>query len=83
MYYCARKENVTPNDRYTFIEGNICSQDLIIHVLDKHNINYVVHFAAQSHVQTSFTDSLRYTNDNVVGTHVLLEECRKYNKIKK
>jgi len=83
MYYSAKKENVIPNERYTLIEGNLCSQDLIRHILKTYNINYVVHFAAQSHVQTSFTDSLRYTNDNIVGTHVLLEECRLYNKIKK
>jgi dTDP-glucose 4,6-dehydratase len=36
----------------------------------------VVHFAAQSHVQTSFTNALEYTMDNVLGTHNLLESAR-------
>jgi UDP-glucose 4,6-dehydratase len=51
--------------------------------LDKYQIDTVIHFAAQSHVQNSFEDALQYTNDNVLGTHTLLEACRKYNKIKK
>jgi dTDP-glucose 4,6-dehydratase/UDP-glucose 4,6-dehydratase len=43
----------------------------------------VIHFAAQSHVQNSFEDSLIFTKDNVLGTHVLLEACRKYGRIKR
>ena len=42
-----------------------------------------MHFAAQSHVQNSFDNALQYTSDNVVGTHTLLEACRKYGKIQK
>ena len=41
----------------------------------------IINFAAQSHVQNSFEDSLLYTNDNILGTHTLLECCRKYGKI--
>ena len=41
----------------------------------------MIHFAAQSHVQNSFEDSLQYTSDNILGTHTLLEVCRKYGKI--
>ena len=85
LYYCANEKNILEkirnSDRYSLIKGNICSSDLISHVLEYHNIDTVIHFAAQSHVQTSFTDSLQYTKDNVVGTHTLLECCRKYNKI--
>ena len=85
LYYCADKNNVNEtvrnSSRYDFIEGNICSRDLVKHVLEYYNIDTVIHFAAQSHVQTSFTDSLQYTQDNVVGTHTLLECCRKYEKI--
>jgi dTDP-glucose 4,6-dehydratase len=50
-------------------------------MLKIYNIDTVVHFAAQSHVQNSFDNALQYTNDNVVGTHTLLEACRKYGKI--
>jgi len=87
MYYCANEENVNNNirnsDYYTFVKGNICSEDLINHILTMHKIDMVIHFAAQSHVQNSFEDSLQFTKDNILGTHVLLESCRKYGKIQK
>ena len=46
-----------------------------------YQIDTVIHFAAQSHVQNSFEDALQYTHDNVTGTHTLLEACRKHGKI--
>jgi len=83
MYYCASETNVLPeirdSSRYTFIRGSICSLDFVSHILEVYQINRVVHFAAQSHVQNSFEDSLQYTNDNVLGTHTLLEACRRYS----
>jgi dTDP-glucose 4,6-dehydratase len=85
MYYCASEfnvdENIRNSSRYTLVKGNICSKDLITHILSIYNINYIVHFAAQSHVQNSFDDSLQYTMDNILGTHTLLECCRKHKKI--
>ena len=83
MYYCASQDNVLPeirhSNRYTFIKGNLCSLDFVSHILEVYQITRVVHFAAQSHVQNSFSDSLQYTNDNVLGTHTLLEACRRYS----
>lgn len=87
MHYCANKNNVTndirKNVNYIFIEGNICDDILVNQVLIDHDITHVIHFAAQSHVQNSFEDSLTFTKDNILGTHVLLETCRKYNKLTK
>ena len=87
MYYCASqdniKENIRKSKRYHLVKGNLCSFDLISNVLEIYNIDTVIHFAAQSHVQNSFDNALQYTNDNVVGTHTLLEACRKYGKIQK
>lgn len=87
MYYCASINNVNENIRssnnYTFVKGSICSEDLVRYILETHKCNYVVHFAAQSHVQNSFFEPLKYINDNVVGTSILLESCRKYGLIKK
>jgi len=57
--------------------------DLVRHVLKTHCPIYCVHFAAQSHAQNSFSDSLQYTRDNILGTHTLLEACRLYKKIQK
>merc|ERR1712196_586158 len=67
-------------ERYSLVKGSVASYDLIKYVVESHKIQYVVHFAAQSHVQHSFTDSLRYTNDNVVGTHTLLECFRQHGQ---
>ena len=87
MYYAADKNNVDASIRnssnYTLVEGNICSSDLVTHVLKSYNIELVIHFAAQSHVQNSFNDSLQYTKDNIMETHVLLECCRNYGKIER
>ena len=87
LYYCANRDNILKNiresDRYTFIKGNICSYDLINHILNTYKIDIIVHFAAQSHVQDSFTDSLKYTQDNILGTHILLEASRSYGKLEK
>ena len=87
MYYCASqdniKENIRKSKRYHLVKGNLCSFDLISNILEIYNIDTVIHFAAQSHVQNSFDNALQYTLDNVVGTHTLLEACRKYGKIQK
>jgi dTDP-glucose 4,6-dehydratase len=87
MYYCANenniKEEIRKSDKYQLIVGNICDNNLINYILNKNKITQIIHFAAQSHVDNSFENSLQYTQDNILGTHTLLECCRKYNKIEK
>ena len=87
MYYCASEENVNEeirkNPNYIFKKGNICNYELIEKTLKEHEITHVIHFAAQSHVQNSFDDSINFTYDNILGTHTLLEACKKYGKIVK
>jgi dTDP-glucose 4,6-dehydratase len=87
MYYCASETNVhadvRSSNRYHLIKGNLCSFDLIANILNIYNIDTVIHFAAQTHVQNSFDNALQYTQDNILGTHTLLEACRKYGKINK
>jgi dTDP-glucose 4,6-dehydratase len=87
MYYCANEKNVRDDirnsNRYKLVKGNLCSFDLVRHVIDTFDIEYIIHFAAQSHVQNSFEDSLQYTSDNVVGTHTLLECARRQGKIQR
>ena len=87
MYYCANKNNINEeireSSRYFLITGNLCSIDLLNHLLENYKIDTIIHFAAQSHVQNSFEDSLKYTYDNILGTHTLLESCRKYGKIER
>jgi dTDP-glucose 4,6-dehydratase/UDP-glucose 4,6-dehydratase len=85
MYYCASETNVDVeirnSSRYHLVKGNLCSYDLIANILNIYQIDTIIHFAAQSHVQNSFEDALQYTHDNVQGTHSLLEAARKYGKI--
>ena len=87
MYYCANEknieENIRLNDKYVLVKGNLCDSELVSKVLKEHKITHVIHFAAQSHVQNSFEDSIKFTHDNIVGTHTLLECCRKYGKIQR
>jgi dTDP-glucose 4,6-dehydratase len=85
--YCSNEENVNiliRNDpNYFFYKTNINNTVKMSQIITHHNIDIVIHFAAQSHVQNSFEDSLLFTQDNILGTHNLIETCRKYGKLKK
>lgn len=87
MYYCADEKNVDEtirnSENYVLVKGNLCDADLVEHVLKEYKITHIIHFAAQSHVQNSFDDSLTFTKDNILGTHILLESCRKYGKMER
>ena len=89
LYYCANElKNINAEirdnmggvggGRYIFIHGNLLSFDLVKYIFQTNKITHVIHFAAQSHVQTSFSDAIQYTNDNILGTHHLLEAARLY-----
>jgi UDP-glucose 4,6-dehydratase len=86
LYYCANinnvRQDIRSSERYKFVKGNICSYDLVLNTLLECGITHIVHFAAQSHVDNSFHVPLQYTQDNIVGTHTLLEATRKYDGIK-
>jgi dTDP-glucose 4,6-dehydratase len=87
MYYCASLNNIETeikeNKKYVFVMGNICDKSLIKNILETFQITHIIHFAAQSHVQNSFENSINFTVDNIVGTHNLLECSRIYGKIQK
>lgn len=77
--YCASLENlkeVLDSSYVTFIQGDVCSPDLVNHLLSSLNIKYILHFAAQTHVDNSFGNSFTFTHNNVMGTHVLLEAAK-------
>jgi dTDP-glucose 4,6-dehydratase len=83
MYYCASEFNINDDirmsERYTFYKMNLNEYDNLVDIIKKHHITNVIHFAAQSHVDNSFSDSLQYTFDNVKGTHCLLEAIKNIN----
>lgn len=74
--YAGNPENlrdIAGDPRYTFIRGDICDQDLVGSVFREHQIDAVVHFAAESHVDRSIENASVFVRTNVLGTHVLLE----------
>ena len=64
-------------DKITFIKGDICDEEVVQNILKKYNINGIVNFAAESHVDNSIKEPLLFTNTNIIGTHVLIETARK------
>jgi dTDP-glucose 4,6-dehydratase len=68
------------NPNYYFIKGDICDEKLVDRLMS--GCQYVIHFAAESHVDNSIKEPFIFTQTNVLGTHTLLEAARKY-KIKK
>ena len=81
--YCASESNVKATEKYTFIHGNICDSSLIRFILKTYSIDTIFHFAAQTHVDNSFGNSLQFTEDNIKGTHTLLECSKEYGKLEK
>jgi dTDP-glucose 4,6-dehydratase len=80
--YCSAEDNVEADGaaKYIFIKGSVCDKDLLRTLFETYTIEYIVHFAAQTHVDNSFDNSIHYTIDNILGTHQLLESCRLYGR---
>ncbi len=77
LTYAANMENLKPSEgKYIFVKGDICDLEQDIETLKKYNIDAVVHFAAESHVDNSIKRPLTFTETNVLGTHALLEACK-------
>ena len=66
-----------------FVKGNICSSDLVTYVLREEEIDTIMHFAAQTHVDNSFGNSFTFTHNNIMGTHVLLESAKELGTIRR
>ena len=80
--YCANIKNlneIKDQPNFKFIKGDICDFDMVKFVMEEFQIDCVMHFAAQSHVDISLKNSLKFTEANVMGTHVLLESARQMN----
>jgi dTDP-glucose 4,6-dehydratase len=78
--YCS---NINDINHDKLIIGNLNNSELVSYILNEYNIDTVVNFAAQTHVDNSFITPLEFTKDNINGTHCLLECCRIYNNIKR
>lgn len=63
-------------DRHHFVHGNICQADTVESLLHDYEIDTIVHFAAESHVDRSITDPDAFIQTNIVGTYNLLQAAR-------
>jgi len=81
LTYAGNLENLIPSEKkknYHFIKGDITNFELVHYIFEKYKIKYVIHFAAESHVDRSILGSEIFYRTNVMGTNVLLEVARKF-----
>lgn len=83
MDYCSSIKNVLDHKNYKFYRGDIADVELISKILREHTIETVLHLAAATHVDLSFSNSIDFTETNVLGTHRLLEACKQYGGIQR
>lgn len=79
LTYAGNLENlksIENDDRHIFVQGDICDKELVSSLFKKYDINYVVHFAAESHVDRSIKEPEIFAKTNVLGTVNMLN-CAK------
>lgn len=78
LTYAGNLENLRPlekNPRFKFVKGDVCNAALVESLVK--DVDAVVHFAAESHVDRSIQDAASFVMTNVVGTQTLLDTCRR------
>ena len=79
LTYCGNLENlkaIEDRDNYTFVKGDIRDKGVVDDLV--RDCDYVVNFAAESHVDRSITDPEIFIKSNVLGTQVLLNAAKEY-----
>lgn len=79
--HTANLREIENDPRYIFQKGNICNQGLVEHLLFEHQIDTIIHFAAESHVDKSIDHPEAFIETNVKGTFHLLEAAKKLGRI--
>jgi dTDP-glucose 4,6-dehydratase len=80
LTYAGNLENlkeIENNPNYLFIKGDIVDRELVMNVVGD-GVNYIVNFAAESHVDRSITDPGIFVYTNILGTQVLLDVAKHY-----
>ena len=82
LTYAGHLDNLAniSKEKYTFIKGDICDQKLVEKILLDFQIDSIVHFAAESHVDRSIEGPGAFIQTNIVGTYNLLETARQFWK---
>ena len=77
LTYAGNLDNLKKvEDKITFVKGDICEYEFIKELFEKYQIDGVIHFAAESHVDNSIKNPFIFTHTNVIGTHTLLEVAK-------
>lgn len=74
-------KDVEQDKRYTFVKGDIRDRSCVDAIFSQYNIDTVVNFAAESHVDRSIDEPDVFLSTNVLGTQVLLDTSKKYWKL--
>ena len=81
LTYAGNPQNLADfeqDPRYVFVHGDICDAELVSKFCTEYQPNYIVNFAAESHVDRSIDGPAEFIQTNIVGTSVLLQESLKY-----
>ena len=81
LTYCGNLENlekVEDHEKYKFIKCDICDNKKIDEIFQEEKPDFVINFAAETHVDRSILDPDAFVRTNFLGTHVLLEAVKKY-----
>jgi len=71
-------KSIENDKRYEFVHGDICNKELVNYLVNK--IDWIVHFAAESHVDRSILNSDEFVRTNILGTQVLLDAALRNGK---
>ncbi len=81
LTYAGNLENLKEVEgaaNYKFVKGDITNNELVNYLFEKYRFDYVVNFAAESHVDRSILGSEAFFRTNVLGANVLLEAARRF-----
>ncbi len=81
LTYAGNPKNLSDfqqDERYVFVQGDICNQDLVKELFLIHRPNVIVNFAAESHVDRSIDGPGDFIKTNISGTFTLLQESLRY-----
>ncbi|MDZ4712709.1 MAG: dTDP-glucose 4,6-dehydratase [bacterium] len=82
LTYAGNLENLVDvefNDRYKFVKGDICIKEEVEAAVNVNQIDTIINFAAESHVDRSIIGAKEFINTNIAGTHILLEVVKDNN----
>jgi dTDP-glucose 4,6-dehydratase len=78
LTYAGNPDNlidIENNPNYYFIRGDICDPVIVDNIMQEHQIDYIVHFAAENHANRSIIDGSAFVRTNVLGTYILLNSA--------